>query len=164
MIEGRGEEKKMMISRTRIAYTAGVVVVAAILGIAAPAFANSLSGINSHSATVYGNTTTYPGSPGYQDHVGPGYLTFWTNNLTLAQHIPPPGATVTGTMTDTLANGTTYYYDCFGPSIIQSEPASSGPPHMTGGSVSLNTPPGPGYVLVVIDLSQYCQLTSITNG
>jgi hypothetical protein len=156
----------MMASRTRIAYIAGVIVVAAILGIAAPAFATSLSGVNSHSVplTVYGNTTSYPGTNGYQDHIGPGYLMFWTDNLTLAQHIPSAGTTVTGTVADGLVNGTTYHYNCYGPNIVQTEPASNGPPHLSGGDISYTTPPGPGYVLVVIDLAQYCQLAYVTNG
>ena len=155
----------MMASRTRVVYTAGVIVLAAILGIAAPTFAASLTGVNSHSAqlALYGNAKTYPGSPGYQDHAGPGYELFWTNNLTLASNIPPPGTTVTGTVADTLVNGTTYHYDCYGPNIVDHVPAGSAP-HFTGGDMSFKTPPAPGYVLVVIDLSQYCKLASVTNG
>jgi hypothetical protein len=155
----------MMFSRTRIAYTAGVVIVSAILGIAAPAFAASLSGVNAHSAQliVYGNTSTYPGQPGYQDHNGPGYEMFWTNNITLASHLPPPGTTVTGTVVIKDASGTVSNYDCYGPNIVETEPAGTPLPKMAG-DVSFTTPPAPGYVLVVIDMSQYCQLTSVTNG
>jgi hypothetical protein len=143
-----------------LAYTAGIISLSVLLGLTIPAVATSVAAINSHSTQL----DLFPGSPGYQDHIGPGYLTFWTNNATLASNLPPPGQTVTGTIGVGLANGTTYHYNCYWPNIVDREPAGTLPPKNLGGNESFTTLPAPGYVLVVIDLSQYCQLTNVTNG
>jgi hypothetical protein len=149
-----------MISRTRLAYTAGVAFLAFLLGVTIPAFATSLSSFNSHSLSL----SQTPGSPGYKDHIGPPYEMFWTTNTSLLTNLPPPSNTVTGTTGFGLANGTFYHYDCYGPNIVATEPAGTPRPSWAnGGNMSFTTPPAPGYVLIIIDMSQYCKLVSVTN-
>lgn len=150
-----------MISRTRLSYTAGVAFLAFLIGVTLPAFATSLSSFNSHSLSV----NQLPGSPGYKDHEGPGYLIFWTKNATLAANLPLPTRTVTGTVTIKNVNGTVYNYDCYGPDIVDTEPAGTTHPQLGGNfSFPFTTPPAPGYSLVIIDLSHYCKLTGVVNG
>ena len=148
-----------MISRTRLAYTAGVAFIAFLLGVTIPAFATSLSTFNSHSLTI--NQT--PGMPDFQDHGGPGFMMFWTKNTSLLTNLPPPGNTVTLTIGNGFANGTMKHYDCYGPNILDTEPAGTPLPKNMGGNMSYTTPPGPGLVLIIIDMSQYCKLVSVTN-
>jgi len=89
-------------------------------------------------------------------------MIFWTKNASLLTNLPPPGKTVIRTIGNGFANGTMQYYDCYGPNILDTEPAGTPPPKNMG-NMSFTTPPAPGDVLIVIDMSQYCKLVSVTN-
>jgi hypothetical protein len=145
------EVKKKMISQRRVAYTTAVVSISLILGLITPTFIPALASLNSHSASII-CVTNCSG-----DMNGPGYLSFWTSNVTqaLRQVVPPPGVAF-GTLkfSENFTDGTSRTWTCGNPIGTVSEPASN------SSQPTLQTTPAPGQVLIVIDMGPYCQLTN----
>jgi hypothetical protein len=150
----RGENEDMT-SRKRVGYTTAVVAISLMLSLIAPTVVPAVASLNSHSATVV-CVTNCSG-----DTNGPGYMSFWTSNVTqaLKEIVPPPGVGF-GTLTigENFTSGVSKTWTCGNPTGIVSQPVSN------SSQPTLQTGPEPGQVLVVIDMGPYCQLTNVTNG
>lgn len=122
-----------MISKRRISFTAGVVILSIALGVLIPSAAPAIFAVNSHAArlSLANNDPT---------------MMFWTNNVTNSL-TPAQGQGILITVDNA--------YQC-GPFGVQAQPYNGTLPRPSPFSASVS--PGPGWTLVIIDAanSSYC--------